>query len=166
MDFIALCEMIKERAEDISAAVLDRWVVISGAEQWLSLPDGLDYDHLPQLIRQLAAASLCTEYDRTLCEHVVQTAVLHGVHRADQGFGENLIHREYHLMRRALAREMTAEHGETADTYYANMRIDALISVAASAALRGVHQPDELDDGDRRREVASEILDAWPIPGT
>lgn len=39
-------------------------------------PGCVDFDHLPELIRQLASAALCTEYDRELFEAVVGPEVL------------------------------------------------------------------------------------------
>lgn len=162
MDLPTLCQTLTAHAHSIAARVVRRWEEIAGAEPWLALPADLDFDHLPDLIRALAAAALCTEYDHTLCREAMEAAAGHGAHRAKQGFGENLIHREYHLLRRALAFSMKDEHGESAAVYYATMRLDALMSLMSAAALHGLHRQ-AFDDEGRWPAVLDELLDGWPL---
>lgn len=164
-DLHTLCETIKASAETVVTAVIDRWDVIAEGEPWQALPPDLDHDHLPQLIRSLASAGLCTEFDRDLCRSMVHDSAEHGKHRAQQGMRDTLLYREYQLLRRALWRHMKEEHGETATVYYATMRLDALISLANSAALHGLNWATLERDG-RWPHVLDELLDEWPLPRT
>lgn len=163
MDPSTLCETVKASATAIAAKVVGRWEQIAGAEPWLQLPPELDFDHIPDLIRALADAALCTEYDRTLCRKAMGIAAGHGHHRAGQGFGENLIHREYHLLRRALAFTLKEEHGDGADVFYATMRLDALMSLTGAAALHGLYRNTLHQEG-RWPKILDELLDTWPLP--
>lgn len=164
-DFLALCETIKANAESVVTAVIDRWDVIAEGEPWQALPADLDHDHLPELIRSLASAGLCTEFDRELCRSMVHDSAEHGKYRAQEGMSDSLLYREYHLLRRALWEHMKGEHGETATVYYATMRLDALISLANSAALHGLNWETLNRDG-RWPQVLDELLDEWPLPRT
>lgn len=162
MELLDLCETVKGNARAIAVQIVSRWREIADAEPWLALPPELDFDHLPELIRALAAAALCTEYERGLCRAAAGLAAEHGATRAEQGFGENLIHREYHLLRRALAERMKRDHGENATVYYATMRLDALVSVVAAAALYGFNRS-AIDDA-RWPDILDDLLDDWPLP--
>lgn len=163
LDLLTLAEMIKANAAEISTDVLDRWQRIARSESWHRLPEDLDHDHLPQLIRALAAAALGTEFDRSLCERVADLAAQHGYHRSQEGLDEALIYREYHLLRRALWERLKAEHGETAIVYYAAMRIDTLISLTTAAAVHGWNREDLAASG-RWPDALRELLDEWPLP--
>lgn len=162
-DLHELCETIKGDVEGVVTAVIDRWEVIAEGEPWQSLPPDLDHDHLPELIRSLAAAGLCTDFDRDLCRSMVRHSAEHGKHRAREGMSDALLYREYHLLRRALWDHMKREHGETATVYYATMRLDALVSLANSAALHGLNW-ETLDRDGRWPDVLDELLDEWPLP--
>jgi hypothetical protein len=163
MDLVALCESMKSTADAVASTVIDRWESIAEGEPWQALPPDLDHNHLPQLVRSLAAAGLCTDFDRELCRSMVHDSAEHGRHRANEGLGDALLYREYHLLRRALWQHMKDEHGETATVYYATMRIDALISLANSAALYGLNWQMLQADG-RWPQVLDELLDEWPLP--
>lgn len=163
MELLTLCESIKSNAETITSQVLDHWGTIAEAEPWHALPEDLDHDHLPHLLRSLAGAGLCTEFDRDMCREVVQHSATHGRHRAAEGFDDGLLYREYHLLRRALWKQVKLDHGESATVYYATMRLDALIGLASSAALHGMNWA-ALDEEGRWPQVLEELLDEWPLP--
>lgn len=164
MELLALCETLKGKAEAIADQIVDRWQEIARSEPWLALPPDIDFDHLPDLIRGLAGAALCTEFDRSLCEQVVRTAAQHGEHRDREGFPDDLIYREYHLLRRAMWERLRRDHGESAMAYLAAMRLDALSSLATAAALHGLHRH-ELTEKRPWSRVLQELLDDWPFPG-
>lgn len=163
MDLLALCETLKSNATDVAGAIVDRWRTIGQSEPWHALPDRLDFDHLPALIRALAGAALCTEFDRGLCRQLVETSATHGEHRAEQGLEESLLYREYHLLRRALWEQMKSKHGENATVYYATMRLDTLTSLATAAALQGLNRS-RLERNDSWPDVLDQLLDEWPLP--
>lgn len=163
MDLLTLCESIKSNADTITARVLDHWATIAEAEPWHELPGDLDHDHLPHLLRSLAGAGLCTEFDREMCREVVQHSATHGRHRAEEGLDDTLLYREYHLLRRALWKQVKIDHGESAAVFYATMRLDALIGLASSAALHGMNWA-ALDAEGRWPQVLDELLDEWPLP--
>jgi hypothetical protein len=165
LELRTLCEKMKSSAEEIASGVLDRWEEIARGESWQALPPGLDYDHLPALIRSLASAGLCTDYDAELCATMVRDSAAHGKRRAEEGFDDSLLYREYHLLRRALAHRLRAEHGESATVYYATMRIDALVSLANSAALYGLNWR-SLEEEGRWPDVLDDLLEEWPLPGS
>lgn len=162
-DLLTLCETLKTNAQEVATDIVRRWGVIAENEPWQTLPPGLGQDHLPSLIESLADASLCTEFDQELCREVVHDSAKHGRHRGDDGFDETLLYREYHLLRRGLWHRMKEEHGETRAVFYATLRIDALVSLANSAALHGLNWS-FLEEAGRWPEVLDELLDEWPLP--
>lgn len=163
IDLVTLCETLKANAQEVATDILARWDEVAKGEPWQALPPGLDTDHLPQLIRSLAGAALCTEFDLKLCRKVVRDSAEHGKTRAREGMGDTLLYREYHLLRRALWQQMKEQHGETATVYYATMRLDALVSLANSAALHGLNWA-ALDEEGRWPQILDELLDEWPLP--
>jgi hypothetical protein len=163
MELLALCETLKGNAADVADRIIDRWQEIARSEPWLALPPDLDFDHLPDLIRELAGAALCTEFDRALCEGMVATAARHGEHRGREGFAEDLLYREYHLLRRAMAERMKRDHGESAVVYLATMRLDTLTSLSEAAALHGLHR-ERLEESRPWSRVVDELMDGWPLP--
>ncbi|HUG38845.1 MAG TPA: RsbRD N-terminal domain-containing protein [Longimicrobiales bacterium] len=163
MELKELCDRISEEAADITEQVLHRWGEIAESEPWLALPADLDFDHLPALIRRMAVASLCTTFDRGACRDMLAAAATHGEHRARQGFDESLIYREYHLLRRALWARMKSDHGESANVYYASIRMDAISTLATAGALHGMHRT-ELEEQGRWPAVLEEIMTEWSLP--
>lgn len=154
---------MKANSDDLASDIIDRWDVIAESEPWQVLPPDLDHDHLPQLVRSLAHAGLCTDFDRDACRSMAHDSAEHGKYRAQEGMEDALLYREYHLLRRALWHHMKETHGETATTYYATMRIDALISMANSAALYGLNW-EALERDGRWPNIVDELLDDWPLP--
>lgn len=162
---LALCDSLKDNADEVATDIVARWDEIAKGEPWHALPAGLDNDHLPDLVRSLADAALCTEFDQALCRAMVQDSAVHGKHRAEEGMSDTLLYREYHLLRRALWQQMKEHHGETSTVYYATMRIDALVSLANSAALYGMNW-EALEEDGRWPHVLDELLQEWPLPRT
>jgi hypothetical protein len=154
---------LQENARDTSDQIIRRWREIADAEPWLALPPNLSFDHLPQLIRGMANAALCSDFSREACAEVAATAADHGHYRAGEGFDENLIYREYHLLRRAFADRLQEDHGRGAFVFMATMRLDSIGSLCQAAALHGLHRGPSIQDG-RDSEVLRDLLDRWPLP--
>jgi hypothetical protein len=131
---------IEQEAEALVKWVLEAWGVIAEAEPWLALPPDLDQDHLPQLVRELSAAALDGARSESLRRQLLYTAAEHGAHRRDSGFAEDLIHTEYHLLRRALWSYLRKQFGENDDTVEVILRVDATITLAAAGSLLGYHR--------------------------
>lgn len=165
MNLEKLCDQITNEAEPIARLIIERWDYIARNEPWLALPRDLDFDHLPDLVRRMAEAALCTDFDRQRCRDLIASAAAHGEHRAREGFEETLIYREYHLLRRALWHRMKAQEGENANVYYASMRLDTISTLATSGALHGLHR-EELERQGRWPDVLEEIMTEWPVPGS
>lgn len=163
MKLLTLCETLKAKAEDVTSQILRRWTEIAEAEPWLALPPDVDFDHLPELIRGLSGAALCTEFHRGLCEDVARIAALHGERRSREGFNDELVYREYHLLRRGMWERMKRDHGDSAIVFLATMRLDALTSLATAAALHGLHR-DEVGEKRPWARVLEQLLDEWPLP--
>lgn len=163
MDLRTLCQRTRSEARTITDLIIDRWSQIASSEPWLSLPEDLDHDHLPELIELLADAALCTDFEPRRCHEVARVAAEHGHHRARQGFAENLIHREYHLLRRALAERLSAVEGERSIVYLGVMRMDAVASLAGSAALHGLYR-ERLEEEGRWPDAVDELVEDWPLP--
>lgn len=163
LDLQPLCDSLQANAEAVATAIVDRWQVIAQSEPWQALTPGLDHNHLPDLIDSLAGAALCTDFDRDLCRKMVRDSAEHGKHRAEEGLDDTLLYREYHLLRRALWQQMKEDHGENATVFYATMRIDALVSLANSAALHGLNWVHLEKDG-RWPHVLDELMAEWPLP--
>ena len=165
MDLKGIGDRIVEGAIEIADEIINHWDRIASSEPWLALPENLDFDHLPELIRRMAMASLGSDFDRERCRDLLAASATHGEHRARQGFEESLIYREYHLLRRALWSRMKQEHGENADIYYASMRLDTVSTLATAGALHGMHR-EELEEQGRWPEILEEIMTEWPLPKT
>ena len=163
MELKDLGEKIARDAPDIADQIINRWGEICVREPWLTLPDDLDFDHLPELIERMAGASLASDFARERCRDLLATSATHGEHRARQGFEEGLIYREYHLLRRALWTRLKEERGEGADVYYASMRLDTVSTLATAGALHGMHR-EELQAQGRWPGILEEIMTEWPLP--
>lgn len=163
MDLLTLCETLKGNADALAEGIVSEWQLIADSEPWHALPSGLDFDHLPGMIRALAGAALCTEFDRGVCRRLVDLAAEHGHHRAQEGFSESLLFREYHLLRRALWSRIRQDHGESRTVYYAAMRLDAVMSLATESALHGLNR-ESIERRGEWPEVLDRLLDEWPLP--
>ena len=151
---------IRDSADELAKTVVSRWRDIGAAEEWLSLPPDLGFDHLPGVIRALAAATLISEFGAEECRELAEAAARHGSDRADEGFGESLVFREHHLLRRTLRSHLRERFGENTQTFYATMRIDSGISLASTASLLGIHRS-ELQAQGRWPASLEDALKDW-----
>ena len=130
-----------------------------------SCSDELDFDHLPDLVRRLASASLCTEYDREHCLAVARLAADHGVDRAREGFGAHPdlpgIPPPSARARRPFVSRSTAR---APPVFYATMRLDALSGLASAAALHGLHAVGCPEREAGLHDALRQLLDEWPLP--
>lgn len=161
LDLDQIGEILKTSADEVALSVVQRWRELGKAEEWLTLPEDLDMDHLPSLIRSLADSALVSDFGKPECTRLVDAAALHGQHREEAGFGEDLIFREYHLLRRSLWNRLRERFGENAQTFYATMRLDTVIGLATAASLQGYHWK-KLNEQGRWPQALDELLEEWP----
>ena len=153
-----LSSLVLEEAPRLAAAVVREWRRDAASFGWSGTEDSIDEDHLAELIQALAASALARDSGPPdAARALVRTAVLHGRERREDGFTEEMLFREYHLLRRGLWEELRKNDPDSAgDTI---LRIDAEITLATGASLRGYHWEDEeeLDE----EELVDDILERW-----
>ncbi len=114
------------------------WDAIAASAAWLDVPQPMDEDGLSDLIRLLAEAARDRERgEEGASKALIRAALIHGRERRGNGFSEDLLFREYHLLRRGLW-ERLREVGPR-DAADAILRIDAEITMATAASLHGFH---------------------------
>lgn len=154
-----LGRLLVESAEPIAFEVMADWDRLGTSEPWHRLPPDLDHDHLPDVIRKLAATALLTFFDRAELASLAWVSVEHGQHRFETGVSEETVAREHELLRWALWRRLKREAGiETASE--AIIRLDSAISFAHGASLRGFHRRTIEATGDWPAAI-ERYIDEW-----
>lgn len=159
-----LCAAIRENRHAVAREVVDAWDRIGVEEPWLRLPDDLDHDHLPDLIDALAEVALCTFFHPGAFERKLGLAIRHGEDRRSDGFDEPLLFREYHLLRRGLWRHIRRNCDDASRGAEAILRIDAVITHATAASLRGFHR-NELEAMGTWDDVIERLKGELPVNG-
>lgn len=134
-----LPEIAKSIQADIPK-ILEEWRKLKQQEPWLSLPEEYQLDHLPEAITTLIDAALSRPDDREAQRAYLWAAATHGHDRFQQGFAEQLIFTEHHLLRRALRRYINHHHGDSLQCFEAIARIDAATTLSTVASFRGYHR--------------------------
>lgn len=161
-EYEEVCQKVKAAAVDLALEVTLHWKTHAMAEPWFTFPEEIDFDHLPELIASLADVALALGRDAETCRRNLWAAVRHGEERRKDGFHEELIFREYDLLRRALWRYIRDTQGVNQPATNVILAVDTAISVAASASLRGFHR-DAFLAGGRWPAVVEELLERWPV---
>ena len=156
-----LLRLILDRAEGIAAEIVAGWREIGKDEVWLALPENMDFDHLPDVLRALARATFSLRVDPDLARKLTEESAKHGSDRQEQGFQEAYLYAEYTLLRRSTW-EMFQEHLSAAEAYGAIVRADALLSLSTLACLRGFHRPTYEERGDWPATL-DRLVDEWPL---
>jgi hypothetical protein len=160
MDELAV--YLKDNAERIAADVIHDWGVLGKSEPWRRVPEGLGQDHLPDMIRGLADVALSSFFTEDRRREVVRVAAQHGEHRFQQGASEEILSREYELLRWSLWRRLkdrTTAH----DASQAIIRLDSALTLAHGASLRGYHRGHIEGKGDWPQAL-ERYLDEWSFP--
>ena len=110
--------------------------------------------------------------DSNASERLVRAAAAHGDQRRVQATGDEALLREYHALRTALWRHLMRARMSPSEALTAIARVDMVITVATTAALRGYHRSDMQPSVDWTtqllRSVATgsrDILAAFGRPG-
>jgi hypothetical protein len=154
-----ICESIRSQAPE----VLIEWENVLREQPWYSLPAEHRTGGLADVVVGIADASLCEPGAEDVYRELVLASAAHGTHRREQDIPDHLILIEYHLLRQALWRFLTAKFGSAPDVVTAIMRIDMAITVATNASMWGYHRPEVEALG--KWEVAIErIVADCPFP--
>jgi hypothetical protein len=154
-----LGHFLTEKAEPIAFEVMADWTQLGSNEPWHRLPPRMDHDHLPDVIRKLAATALITFFDPTERTSLAWACVQHGQHRFDTGVAEETVAREFELLRWALWRRLKREADiEVASS--AIIRLDSAIAFAHGASLRGYHRR-VIEAGGDWPAAVERYIDEW-----
>lgn len=151
---------LKRNAEAVARKVTEGWDRGARRELGETLPTGLDLDHLPELIADLAAAASTARGDGQR-ERLVRTAVIHGRHRRQEGHGDRVVFREFHLLRSFLWEELKTCDVANEAIVRAILHLDSAITVATSASIHGFHLPENQDVDPR---LIQRLLADWRLP--
>jgi hypothetical protein len=122
--------------------VIAEWDAISRDEPWHVHPEHYGLDSLHETIRGVLDVALGAGGDEDASERLVRAAASHGDQRRLQGVTDDAVLREYHALRTALWRHLIKAPMPRSESLTAIMRVDVIITVATSAALRGFHRSD------------------------
>lgn len=153
-------EAMEARAAALATRIAETWTARSGEVLGAPLPKELDLDSLPELIRTLARAAY-SGTDSPAPEELVRVAIKHGEHRRSAGYADNVIFREYHLLRRYLWDELKQSDQPQDAIVGAILRIDAAMTTATAASAHGFHLEDKPID---QEKLVQRLLDDWTMP--
>lgn len=153
---------VADGADELAQQVVDDWDGIIQREPWLALPQVIDQDHLPELIRELASCSIGNEFGREPCQQLIQSAAKHGHDRYLLGVDESVLFREYHLLRHGVWKHLRERFSRNEQSALLRVitRFDAGISLASRASLHGYHKATHEKEG-RWPDVLGTLLDEW-----
>lgn len=127
---------------DDLALVLEEWEGVSRDEPWHIHPQRYGLDALAETVRGVLDVSLGDGGDEAASERLVRAAAAHGDQRRVQAVGDDAVLREYHALRAALWRYLSRIQMPANERLTAIWRVDVVITVATTAALRGYHRSD------------------------
>jgi hypothetical protein len=127
---------------DDLAPILAEWVAVSREEPWHVHPERYGMDSLHEVVRGVLDVALGDGDDEEASERLVRAAALHGDQRRVQAVGDEFLLREYHALRAALWRYLLRVPMPASEALTAISRVDMVITVATTAALRGYHRSD------------------------
>jgi hypothetical protein len=160
-----------ELREDL-ALVIAEWDAISRDEPWHVHPEHYGLDSLHETIRGVLGVALGDGAYEDASERLVRAAASHGDQRRLQGVTDDAVLREYHALRTALWRHLIKAPMPRSEALTAIMRVDVVITVATSAALRGFHRSDLTPNPEWATQLLSyiakgsrEIVDALGAKG-
>jgi hypothetical protein len=127
---------------DDLAPILAEWEAVSREEPWHVHPERYGLDSLHEVVRGVLDVALGDGADKEASERLVRAAAAHGDQRRGQTTGDEALLREYHALRTALWRYLGRVPMPAGEALTAISRVDAVITVATTAALRGYHRSD------------------------
>jgi hypothetical protein len=122
--------------------ILQEWEALSREEPWHIEPQRYGLDSLHETMRAVLDVALGDGGDKAATERLVRAAAAHGDQRRVQDVGDDAVLREYHALRAALWRYLMRTSMPSSEALTAILRVDMVITVATTAALRGYHRSD------------------------
>jgi hypothetical protein len=122
--------------------ILEEWEQLSQEEPWHIHPERYGLDSLHETIRAVLDVALGDGGDKAATERLVRAAAAHGDQRRVQGVGDDAVLREYHALRATLWRYLSRAPMPSTEALTAIFRVDVVITIATTAALRGYHRSD------------------------
>lgn len=159
-----LGKYLRDNATQIAQETLAGWSELAEHEPWQKLPQGLDMDHLPQLIACLAETSLITFFGSDERRALAENAVKHGQHRFNEGVTDDVLQREYELVRWGLWSRVK-EQAPPRTASEAIIRLDSAMTFALGATLRGYHRHTIQETSDWSEALARYIAE-WSFPSS
>lgn len=134
-------ETTREDVTEFIPEILRQFNNATEQEPWIHLPADYRVIFLGELLALAVDLALAGAAGAELCRRLLHTAVRHGETRLSQGFPDSLIYQEYYLLRKAI-RSHLREQNATGDLLASEtiIRIDAALSLATKASLRGYHR--------------------------
>lgn len=154
-----LARCLTDDAERVAHRIVEEWHELGAREPWHRVPENLDQDHLPDIIRALVDAALLTFFELEPRRRLVHVSAEHGEHRFRQGVSEEIISREFELLRWALWRRLKQED-RIEEASQAIIRIDSALTFAHGASLRGFHRAHIEQSGEWPRAL-EQYLEQW-----
>ena len=136
---------LEENADAVAKRVVASWDRRAEEELGQKLPEGLDLNSLPDLIRHLAAAATAGPNNPVVAA-MIRIALEHGRHRRQEGYTDTVLFREYHLLRRFLWDELKASDSPQEAVVAAILHIDAAMTLATAGSIHGFHLIDHPTD--------------------
>lgn len=142
-------EEIRTAIHDDVGEILRHFESATFQEPWIHLPADFRLDHLGELAMRIADLALGEddEDETDRCRKLVQAAAAHGEQRLRDGFQESLLFHEHYLMLNSLW-DFLQSRLPPEIAFTAIIRIDAAITHAARASIRGFHRVAYEDQGE------------------
>lgn len=144
------------------ADVLEEWGAAKHDEPWVTLPERPSLNNLPELVRFVAQVALVRPFNAEMRRNKVLAAASHGEHRRSEGWQEAQLFQEYTLLRRAIWRFIQQRHGSDDQSFQAIGQIDAALTLATVASLRGFHRDMFEQRGDWPQSL-ERLVNDWPL---
>jgi hypothetical protein len=127
---------------DDLALVLQEWEALCREEPWHIHPERYGLDSVREALRAVLDVALGDGEDKAASERLVRSAAAHGDQRRMQAVSGEAVLGEYHALRTALWRYLVGAPMPLGEALTAISRVDVVITVATTAALRGYHRSD------------------------
>ncbi|MEX2581807.1 MAG: PAS domain-containing protein [Gemmatimonadota bacterium] len=152
---------VQTRLAQHAPDIIDGFNRSTEQEPWIHLPEQERLNFLRNLIEPLTEVALSTSGDSKVYRRALHVAARHGERRHAQGLPEQILFDDLYLFRRAVCSQIECDDG----ALYAEAvnRIDAVLSLATFASLRGYYR-DDFEARHQWPDTIDEIAADWRKP--